>query len=159
MAMPKERVQTTALTAVVPVGKIGPAWARRLAVVVATPLIYAMLIPLVILDACLEGYQRSVFPLLGLTPVPRRQFIRMDRHRLDYLTPLQKAGCAYCAYANGLLRLASQIAAVTERRFCPIRHRPAEGFLPPPHHTGFAPFGDRKAFAARMAKWSRLNSH
>jgi hypothetical protein len=138
---------------IVPAGTSWPAWRARLALAVATPLIYAMLIPLVILDVFAEGYQRSVFPLLGLTPVSRRQYIRMDRHRLGYLSPMQKAGCAYCAYANGLLHLASRIAAVTERRFCPIQHKPGDRFHAPPHHVTFAPYGDRKGFLARMAKW------
>jgi len=73
--------------------------------------------------------------------VSRREFIRFDRHRLEYLDPIQKLGCWYCGYANGLLHYASRIAAQTEEIFCPIQHQPGGGFHPPAHHADFAPYG------------------
>jgi hypothetical protein len=129
------------------------AWPPRIQTLLATPLIYAMVVPLAILDLCLECYQRLVFRLLTIPLVPRRGYIRIDRHRLAYLDPIQKLGCLYCGYANGLLHYASRIAAQTEEVFCPIQHGPAKGFHPPPHHGRFVPYGDREGFEERWAKW------
>ncbi|TLY20978.1 MAG: hypothetical protein E6K67_00835 [Nitrospirae bacterium] len=127
-------------------------WPPRIETLLATPLIYAMVVPLAILDLCLECYQRLVFRLLEIPLVTRRGFIRIDRHRLAYLDPIQKLGCLYCGYANGLLHYASRVAAQTEEAFCPIQHEPAQGFHPPSHHGGFAPYGDREGFEERWAK-------
>lgn len=117
---------------------------------VATPFIYAMIIPLLVFDLCVEVYQRVVFPLLGLPLLSRREYIRLDRHRLPYLNPFQKAGCLYCGYANGLLQYASRIAAETEKVFCPIQHQSGKKFHPPAHHIDFAPYGDAKEFQRKM---------
>jgi len=130
-------------------------WPPRIQTLLATPLIYAMVVPLAILDACLECYQRLVFRLLSIPLVPRRGYIRIDRYRLVYLDPIQRLGCLYCGYANGLLHYASRIAAQTEEVFCPIQHEPAPGFHPPSHHSGFEPYGDREGFERRWAKWHR----
>jgi len=134
------------------------AWSPRIQTLLATPLIYAMVVPLAILDLCLECYQRLVFRLLTIPLVQRRGYIRIDRHRLTYLVPIQKLGCLYCGYANGLLHYASRIAAQTEEVFCPIQHESAKGFHPPPHHGGFAPYGDPEGFVERWAKWHRPQS-
>src|SRR2546425_141804 len=83
------------------------AWPPRIETLLATPLIYAMAVPLAILDISLECYQRLVFRLLKVPLVTRRGYIRFDRHRLTYLDPIQKLGCLYCGYANGLLHYAS----------------------------------------------------
>ncbi|GJL58543.1 MAG: hypothetical protein NPIRA03_14000 [Nitrospirales bacterium] len=117
---------------------------------VATPFIYAMIIPLLVFDFCVELYQRVVFPLLGLPLLSRREYIRLDRHRHPYLNPFQKAGCLYCGYANGLLHYASRIAAETEKVFCPIQHQSGGKFHPPAHHIDFAPYGDDKVFQRKM---------
>lgn len=129
------------------------AWPPRMATTLAAPMIYAMIIPLVILDVFMEGYQRVVFPLLGAPLVSRREYFRFDRHRLEYLDPIQKLGCWYCGYANGLLHYVSRIAAQTEAIFCPIQHQPGGGFRPPAHHAAFAPYGDREGFERRWAQW------
>lgn len=127
-----------------------PSWLPRPALLLATPLIYAMIIPLVIFDVCVALYQRLVFPLLGLPHIPREEYIRLDRHRLPYLNAIQKAGCLYCGYANGLLHYASRIVAETEKFFCPNQHRKGGIFHPPSHHIDFAPYGDEKEFWKRM---------
>jgi hypothetical protein len=129
------------------------AWPPRMRTLLAAPMIYAMIVPLVILDFFTEIYQRVVFPLLGAPIVSRREYFRLDRRRLEYLDPIQKLGCWYCGYANGLLHYASRIAAQTEEIFCPIQHQAGGGFHPPSHHGDFAPYGDREEFEARWAKW------
>ncbi|WP_447974635.1 hypothetical protein [Nitrospira sp. Kam-Ns4a] len=119
-----------------------PSWRT----VLAAPLLYAMIVPLVMLDLSLELYHRAVFRLLGIPFVRRRDYIRIDRHRLPYLSAVQKLACAYCGYANGLLQYAARIAGETEAYFCPSKHQATEGFHPPPHHERFAEYGDAGGF-------------
>jgi len=120
--------------------------------ILSLPLLYGMSIPLIFLDLALSLYHMIVFPLLGLKPVPRRHYIRIDRHRLSYLPWELKIGCVYCGYANGLLQFACRIAGETERHFCPSKHRETPEFFPPPHHKHFAEFGDAEGFAQRFLK-------
>jgi hypothetical protein len=108
----------------------------------AAPLLYAMIVPLVILDLFATLYHHIVFPLLDIPLVPRQSYIKMDRHRLSYLTPLQRVACAYCGYANGLLQYATRMAGDTERYFCPIKHQPSSDRVLPPHHRRFIEYGD-----------------
>src|SRR3989442_4134965 len=68
------------------------AWPPRVRTLVAAPFIYVMIVQLVILDVCVEIYQRVGFPLLGAPLVSRREFNRFDRHRLEYLDPILKLG-------------------------------------------------------------------
>ncbi|MBI4117569.1 MAG: hypothetical protein HY453_00595 [Parcubacteria group bacterium] len=111
-----------------------------------------MLIPTLFLDICMEIYHRICFPLYGLPYVKRSNYILIDRHRLQYLTFLQKIGCAYCGYANGVYNYAVEIAARTEQYWCGIMHEKKKGFIPPKHHANFLPYGDREAFEKRYGK-------
>ncbi len=128
-----------------------PSWRT----VLAAPLLYAMIVPLVMLDLSLEVYHRLAFRLLGIPLVRRRDYIRIDRHRLPYLSALQKLACAYCGYANGLLQYAARIAGETEAYFCPIKHQAIEGFHPPAHHERFAEYGDAGGFQRLLAQARR----
>ncbi len=123
-----------------------PSW-RTL---VASPVLYSMIIPLVFLDLFLELYHRTVFPILGIPRVARKDYILIDRHRMAFLPLVLKLACAYCGYANGLLQYAVKIAGDTERHFCPSKHQPLPGFHAPPHHEAFAEFGDAKGFGQRF---------
>jgi hypothetical protein len=122
--------------------KLSPAWKT----VLASPFLYAMIVPLVLLDVCLELYHRLVFPILAIPRVRRSRYIRLDRQRLPYLPVILKVACAYCGYANGLLHYASRIAADTEAYFCPMKHQAATDFQAPPHHEGFLEYGDAEGF-------------
>ena len=73
-----------------------------------------------LLDIALLLYQLTVFPVLGIKRVPRKQDIRIDRRR-PYLPWVLKLGCAYCGYAHGLLHYAVRIAGDTELYFCPSK--------------------------------------
>ena len=102
------------------------------------------------------GVDHSTAPVAGHSEsgqCPSQRRVCMDHRRLEFLDPIQKLGCWYCGYANGLLHYALRIAAQTEEIFCPIQHQPGGGFHPPAHHADFAPYGDRKGFEARWAKW------
>jgi hypothetical protein len=70
-----------------------------------------------------------------------------DRGRLGYLNAIEKVGCVYCSYANGLLAYVTEITARTEQYFCPIRHRIA---IVQPHsrYSHFLPYGNARAYRA-----------
>ncbi|WP_397541362.1 hypothetical protein [Roseovarius salis] len=91
-------------------------------VLITAPVIYAMIIPFVMLDLFVTVYQRICFPVYGIERVRRADFIRIDRHHLAYLKALQKLNCVYCGYANGLIGYVQEIAGRTEAYWCPIKH-------------------------------------
>lgn len=115
-------------------------WFRHL---LSAPVIYSVIIPVVIADVWIELYHRICFPLYGLEHVKRRNYIRIDRHKLKKLTLLQKLNCMYCGYVNGWLNYARDVAARTEKYWCSIKHENVEGFIPPDHHKNFL---ERKDF-------------
>ena len=89
---------------------------------IAAPVIYALVVPLVLLDVSLSVFQWICFPLYGVKRVPRADFIVIDRHHLAYLNGVEKLNCVYCGYATGVLAFAREIASRTEKRWCPIKH-------------------------------------
>ena len=86
------------------------------------PIIYGMIVPLLMLDACVSFYQWACFPIYGITKVLRADYLVFDRRQLEYLNIIEKFHCTYCAYGNGLLAFVSEIVARTEEYFCPIKH-------------------------------------
>ncbi len=120
-----------------------------LGVVLASPILYGIFVPLVLLDLSLTIYHWTVFPLLHIPMVQRKSYIRLDRHRLSYLPWIVKLTCSYFGYANGLLQYAVRLAGDTEAYFCPLKHQARIGeFHPAPHHVGFADYGDPSKFSA-----------
>ncbi|MDX9970464.1 MAG: hypothetical protein RBS56_00975 [Candidatus Gracilibacteria bacterium] len=109
------------------------------------PFIYSMIIPALILDFFLLVYQTFAFPLYRLPKVKRRDYIVYDRRFLDYLNIIQKVHCLYCSYVNGLFAYAVEIAARTERYWCPIK---AASHPKSPHsfYKEFADYGDAEGF-------------
>ena len=96
--------------------------ATRPLVVLTAPVIYALIVPFVILDIAVSLYQAICFPVYGIPKVRRRDHIAIDRHHLAYLNGLQKLNCVYCGYGNGLLSFAREVAGRTEAYWCPIKH-------------------------------------
>lgn len=90
--------------------------------ILAGPFIYSMVFPIVILDIFLFIYQNIAFRLYKIPLVSKREFITYDRKELDYLNAFQKFNCLYCAYVNGFLSYAVEVAWRTERYWCPIKH-------------------------------------
>lgn len=86
------------------------------------PFIYAMIVPMVLLDLTVTLYQATSFPIYRIAKVRRGDYIVFDRSSLGYLNWFERLHCEYCAYANGLLAYASEITARTEQYFCPIKH-------------------------------------
>ena len=122
-------------------------------IVLTAPVIYAVIIPFVLLDLFVTLYQAVCFPVYGLTKVRRQDHIVFDRHRLRYLNAVEKLNCVYCAYGNGLLSYATEIAALTESYWCPIKHARRMHYVHR-HYHDFAEFGDAVAYKDRVDRWA-----
>jgi hypothetical protein len=105
---------------------------------ISMPFIYIMIVPVVILDIFLTVYNRIALPLYRIPVVKRREYIIYDRQFLSYLNLIQKFNCLYCSYANGLMSYGTEIAARTERYWCPVKaaHKPIA------HHGWYGDFAD-----------------
>ncbi|MCF8880548.1 hypothetical protein L5876_12045 [Hyphobacterium sp. SN044] len=90
--------------------------------ILTSPFIYAVLVPIALLDAVASLFQAICFRVYGLRQVKRRDYLVFDRHRLAYLNWMQKLNCLYCSYANGVLAYVQEIASRTEQYWCPIKH-------------------------------------
>ena len=86
------------------------------------PIIYAMVLPLMLLDLCVSVYQWTCFPIYGIARVRRSDYLVFDRHHLGYLNFIEKFHCTYCEYGNGLMGYMAEVLARTEQYFCPIKH-------------------------------------
>lgn len=121
-------------------------------IVLTAPVIYAVIIPFVLLDVFVTVYQAVCFPVYGLEKVRRRDHIVFDRHRLHYLNGIEKLNCVYCSYGNGLISFTREIAARTESYWCPIKHARrmdhAHGA-----YRDFAEYGDAGGYRARVEAW------
>jgi hypothetical protein len=110
------------------------------------PVIYPAALFIFLLDAWVEIYHRITFPIYGIPYIKRKNYIKIDRHKLKYLNPMQKLNCVYCGYANGVLQYISKIIAETETYWCAIQHEKNEQFLPPDHHEEFIKYGDKRSY-------------
>lgn len=88
----------------------------------ASPMVYSMIVPAVLFDIILFIYQQVVFRIFKFKFIKRGDYIRFDRQYLGYLNSIEKLNCMYCSYFNGLMQYASAIASRTEFYFCPIKH-------------------------------------
>jgi hypothetical protein len=121
---------------------------------VATPLIWLMIVPVVFCDICLEIYHRVCFPIYGIPYVKRSHYISIvDRAKLPYLAWYEKLECAYCGYVNGWFHYASTIAGRTENYFCAITHLEERGYIPSEHEKSFVKYGDEAALRRRYAAY------
>lgn len=112
----------------------------------STPFIYGVFFPVVVLDVCMEIFHRVCFPLYGIPIVKRGEYIKIDRHKLQYLSLQQKFQCIYCGYVNGYLAYATEIAARTEVYWCGIQHEKTPEFQAPLHHENFPKYGDEEEY-------------
>jgi hypothetical protein len=116
------------------------------------PVIYAMIVPLLLIDLCITGYQASCFPIYRIAKVRRSNYIVFDRQHLAYLNVIERFHCTYCAYGAGLLAYCSEIVARTEQYFCPIKH--ARKMLG--NHARYAHFleyGDAQDYEAKLEQY------
>ncbi|MDP2032594.1 MAG: hypothetical protein Q8K29_04195 [Polaromonas sp.] len=117
--------------------------------VLTAPVIYALIAPLALLDLFLIVYQSTCFPLYGIAPVRRRDYLVFDRTHLGYLNLLEKVNCAYCSYATGLAAYLREVAGRTEQYWCPIKHARRQ-LQAHPYYAGFADYGDAEAYRGRL---------
>ena len=119
------------------------------------PIIYSMIIPMLVLDACVSFYQATCFPIYGIIKLRRGDFIVFDRQQLGYLNFIEKFHCTYCAYGNGLMAYVTEIVGRTEEYFCPIKH--ARKMLGAhSRYARFLSYGDADSYAAKLEKF-RVN--
>lgn len=121
----------------------------RIRHIITAPIIYAMAIPLALLDLTLSLYQHICFRAYGIARVPRSEHIIIDRQHLAYLNVIEKLNCIYCSYGNGIISYGREIIARTEQFWCPIKHARR---TPDPHRlsANFADYGDGEGFRQRL---------
>ena len=113
------------------------------------PIIYAMVIPLVVLDICVSVYQAVCFPIYRISKVRRSDYIVFDRRHLNYLNFIEKFHCTYCEYGTGLMGYMGEILARTEQYFCPIKH--AHKILGTySRYNRFLDYGEADAYEAKL---------
>lgn len=114
-----------------------------------TPVIYSVAVPMLLLDVWVTLYQWVCFPIYGIPRVRRRDYIAMDRRRLQYLNAIEKANCDYCSYANGVIAYMREVTARTEQYWCPIKHSRA---LRGPHqrYRLFVDYGDARGYQREL---------
>jgi hypothetical protein len=117
----------------------------RPVMILTAPAIYALIIPLLLLDLFVAVYQAACFPVYGIPRVRRSDYLAFDRGQLAYLNAIEKLNCAYCSYANGLLAYVREVASRTEQYWCPIKHaRRVLGVHP--RYGSFVDYGDGDAY-------------
>jgi hypothetical protein len=125
-------------------------------VVITAPVIYAMIVPFVLLDLFVTIYQAACFPVYGIPKVRRGDYLVFDRRHLAYLNALEKLNCAYCSYANGLIAYVREIAGRTEQHWCPIKHaRRVIGAHP--RYAMFEDYGDAEGYRKWIARFQNAD--
>ncbi len=131
----------------------------RPAMILTAPVIYALIIPVAVLDLFVALYQAVCFPVYGIPRVRRRDYLAFDREHLAYLNGIEKLNCAYCAYANGVFAYVREVGSRTEQYWCPIKH--ARRVLGTHARYGtFVDYGDADAFRhdlERLREQARSN--
>ncbi len=122
--------------------------------ILSAPVIYAMLVPALLMDLGLWIYQAVCFPVYGIPKVRRSDHIVLDRHYLKYLNFLERLNCDYCSYFNGLSSYAMEIAARTEQYWCPVKHASGKAQRHSRAHL-FADYGDAEAYRTKLAELRR----
>lgn len=120
-------------------------WIKHL---ISAPFIYSVFFPVLLLDIFLEIYHRVGFVLYGINYVKRSEYIAIDRHKLSYLSGVEKINCMYCGYVNGFFAYAVAIAGETEKYWCGIHHDKKNKKLKhtPKHHKKFLDYNKKREF-------------
>ncbi len=117
--------------------------------ILSAPIIYAMIIPALLLDFSLWVYQAVCFPIYRIPKVRRSDHIVLDRHYLKYLNLIERLNCDYCSYFNGLSSYAMEIAARTEQYWCPIKHASGKAQRHSRAHM-FVDYGDAESYRTKL---------
>jgi hypothetical protein len=98
--------------------------------VLSLPFIWLPLPFVIMLDLVFSLYVVVCFPLYGIEKIKRSDYVIIfDRNKLAYLTWLEKIGCMYCGYVNGVLRCMKEVAGRTEKYWCGVIHEDKPGFI------------------------------
>ena len=119
--------------------------------ILTAPVIYALIIPVLLLDVFVAVYQTVCFPVYGIPRVRRSDYLAFDREQLAYLNAIEKLNCGYCAYANGVFAYVREVASRTEQYWCPIKH--ARRVLGVHSRYGsFVDYGDGDAYRRELER-------
>ncbi|MBK8725437.1 MAG: hypothetical protein IPL96_05120 [Holophagaceae bacterium] len=121
----------------------------RLLAWLVVPVIWGGILPGLLMDAFCTVYQWICFPIYGIPKVRRGDYIVVDRGKLPYLNWMEKLGCLYCSYFNGMVAYVQEIAARTEQHYCPIKHARRPKVLHD-RYRRFFDYGDAEAYKARL---------
>lgn len=127
--------------------------------VLAAPVIYTLIVPMILLDFTVTIYQAICFPLFEIPKSRRSDFISIGRHRLSFLNIVEKIHCGYCEYINGLLAFVSDVASKTEQYFCPIKYA-NKVIAAHARYDSFQEYGDNINFHESLKAYRRaLRDH
>lgn len=122
--------------------------------ILSAPFIYSMIIPFIIIDISISLYQEICFSLYRIKKVSRKAYIVIDRHQLGHLNSIERFNCIYCAYGNGVLAYASEIAARTEQYWCPIKHA-RKVISRHSRYNDFINYGDAENYHERLNEYRK----
>jgi len=127
------------------------AWFRDIPLLhlLASPLVYGMIIPAMLFDIILFVYQQVIFRIFKFKFIKRSDYILFDRQYLGYLNSIEKLNCLYCTYFNGLMQYASAIAGRTELYFCPIKHAKKVAYQHD-YYDEFFRYGDEDEYQKKL---------
>ena len=127
------------------------AWFRDIPLLhlLASPLVYAMIIPAILFDIILFVYQQVIFRIFKFKFIKRSDYILFDRQYLGYLNSIEKLNCLYCSYFNGLMQYAAAIAGRTELYFCPIKHAKKVAYQHD-YYDAFFSYGDEDKYQEKL---------
>jgi len=117
--------------------------------ILTAPVVYAVLLPMLMLDIFVTLYQWICFPIYGMARVKRSEYFVYDRAHLAYLNLIEKINCAYCSYGNGVVAYAREVVGKTEQYWCPIKHA-RKTLLAHPYYAGFVDFGDAQGYQKEL---------
>mgnify|MGYP007030371626 FL=1 len=117
--------------------------------ILTAPVVYAVLLPMLMLDIFVTLYQWICFPIYGMARVKRSEYFVYDRAHLAYLNLIEKINCAYCSYGNGLVAYAREVVGKTEQYWCPIKHA-RKTLQAHPYYAGFVDFGDAQGYKKEL---------
>lgn len=126
----------------------------RLLVALTAPIVYSGLLAFALMDLFVTVYSRLCFPVYGIAPVRRADYLVFDRAELPYLNAIEKFHCFYCSYGNGVAAYLREVAARTEQYWCPIKHarRIVASHDRYPH---FFEFGDARTYREGLERLRR----
>lgn len=121
-------------------------------IIKTVPSIYLGLLPIVLLHAYIVFYQWTCFPAYGIPKVKVREYLIFDRARAPFLNIIQKINCMYCSYGNGVIAAAMEMASLTERYWCPLKHAKKMVLGYHERYGEFAEYGDAEGFQEKFMK-------